>query len=79
MNEQREKDDSYNCFVFCKGHYVAGTETLKTQGEEALDPVEEEQYKLDEEKRKIEGPSKRRSAPKPDEDFSVPTTLVGVS
>ena len=79
MNDQREKEDSYNCFVFCKTHYIVGTETLKTQGEEGLDPVDEEQYKVDEEKRKLEGPSKRRPAPKPDEDFAVPTTLVGTS
>lgn len=41
MNEQREKEDGFDCYIFCKNHKADGIQILQTQGAVGLQSVEE--------------------------------------
>ena len=45
MNQQREKEDSYDCFLFCKKHKNDGVSILQTQGSAGLQPIPEKEYR----------------------------------
>lgn len=53
MNEHREREDSYDCFIFCRNHKQDGIETLQQLGAAGLDPVPENEYHRLMKKKKI--------------------------
>lgn len=38
MNDQREDEESYECFIFCESHYEIGCKALKDGGKARLKP-----------------------------------------
>lgn len=36
MNQQRENEDSYECFIFCKMHFEVGKRDLKNGGKDRI-------------------------------------------